>query len=49
MTTHETPASAEVCPMCGDVMTDTHDNYRPTWSDTADDVVCWWCAWNGGK
>jgi hypothetical protein len=32
------------CPSCGDGMTDKHDNYRPTWSDGHNDIVCWWCA-----
>lgn len=34
----------EYCPHCGDMMRQDHSNYQPTWSDTHDDVVCWWCA-----
>ncbi len=32
------------CPACGDTMDEGHDNLRPTWSDTHDNEVCWWCA-----
>lgn len=39
--------SAAPCPVCCDIMT-SHDNYRPTWSDIHDDIVCWWCAHHPG-
>ena len=32
------------CPICGDTMTEKHDNYLPTWSERHDNIVCWWCA-----
>lgn len=44
MTTTETHHEGKPCPECGDTMTETHDNYLPTWSDRHDDIVCWWCA-----
>ena len=34
----------DVCAACGDTMNDHDSNHQPTWSDTHDDVVCWWCA-----
>jgi hypothetical protein len=34
----------EPCLVCGDEMVEHHDNLRPTWSDTHDNTVCWWCA-----
>jgi len=34
----------EACPNCGDAMSETASNLQPVWSDSHDDIVCWWCA-----